>query len=181
PIAIVFGEFDIPGEYPFSLYLKDNNTCGEKDATENFKIVVLCPDCQGTVFYESRGLNTPVSPLLPPVTSVTGQIIAGYKVDPNQPDGNVVITPQAGTVAFYASEAIVLTPGLYNPVQICAAIQPGCDDDCNDCCEEWQGFTITQAMPNVLTPDGDGINGYGMCQTLITNCAFGIKGFGAYI
>lgn len=103
PIPIVFGEFDNPGEYPFLLYLKDNNTCGELDTTEHFKIVVLCPDCQGTVFYESRGLNTSVSPLLPPVTSVTGQIIAGNNVDPNQTNGNVVVTPQASPVAFYAS------------------------------------------------------------------------------
>lgn len=181
PIPIVFGEFDIPGEYPFSLYLKDDNTCGQLDTTENFKIVVLCPDCQGTVFYESRGLNTPVSPLLPPVTSVTGQIIAGYNVDPNQPNGNVVITPQAGTVAFYASEAIVLKPGfIVQPgANFIATIQPGCDDDCNDCCDEWQGFTITQSdIPNLLTPDGDGINEvWYVPDPNHSNCAFGIKGF----
>jgi hypothetical protein len=184
-IRIVSGTVDTPGEYMFSLYLEDNNKCDKLDTTENFKIVVLCADCMGTVFYESRGLNTPISPLLPNVTSVTGQIIAGQKVDPNQSDGNVVITPQVGTVKFYASESVLLTPGyIVQPgANFIAALQPGCDDNCNDCCVEWHGFTISQSdIPNVFTPDGDGINEvWYVPDSAHSNCAFGIKGFELYI
>lgn len=181
PYIQINGVLNFPGEYIFQVELEDDNICGAEHETYTFKIIVLCPDCIGNVYYEKRGLNTAAYPLLPAITEAQGNIVAGYSVDPAQTDGNVYITPGAGTVEFYAGASVNLQPGfIVEPGgHFIAEVKNICDDNCNDCCEQWQGFTISQNdVPDVFSPNNDGINDYWYVpDTAHSNCAFGITGF----
>lgn len=184
PYLIISGHLSVPGEYIFQLFIEDDNTCGVRHNTYEFKIIVLCPDCLGNIYYERRGLSATLGDyyLLPMVTEASGSITAGESVDPQQPDGAVVILPGL-TAEFYATTSVRLEPGfIVHPTGLFKAgiIPAACDDDCTDCCQEGNaGFTIHRgSVPNIFTPNNDGINDFWFIPDYNhSNCAFGIMGF----
>jgi hypothetical protein len=99
---------------------------------------------------------------LPALTKAGWRIVAGTSVDPIQADGPV-ITGDA-SVEFRAPQ-IDLLPGFTAGSGFVAVSDvETCLYDCDDCCENWAGFTIDTFedgnLANWFEPDGDGYMDY---------------------
>lgn len=160
------------GTYYFTVYLKDNNGCQELDNTYTFRIVVICDYCPICINYEER---LPGNNPLPPVTKA-GQCIEAGITDTVSTGDNVNITFQAGSYIlegphFYAG------PG-YEAIIDSTTCVLGCED----CCSDFNGFTVDTPIPNIFSPNGDGINDIWFVRDDDHPwCAFGATGFELYI
>lgn len=167
------------GEYPFTVTFTDNNFCGSLYSTYKFKIIVVCPGCPVDIYYEKRG---GANPPLPSATNAVQFIKAGRSVDPNQQDGPVIVN-SSQNISFIAGTAIYLEDGFSTEsgAYFLAQIEhSSCIDDCSpeNCCRDaFTGFTVTN-IPNILTPNGDGVNDvWFVADENNPLCAFNIMGF----
>ncbi len=162
-----------PGIYEFTLTSNDGNQCNLGQESFTFRIIVICDQCPTCVSFENR---TPSNSPLPPETKVGVCIEAGIS-QPVQ-TGNANVLFQAGA-SITLGEFFQAGPGFQ------AIIEPTtCVADCEDCCDDWAGFTF-DAIPdppymnfNDNNPDND------IFQITDINhpfCAFGAQGFEFYI
>lgn len=162
-----------PGIYEFTLKLNDGNVCGNGINYFTFKIIVFCDQCPTCVSFENR---IPSNSPLPPETKVGVCIEAGIS-QPVQ-TGNANVLFQAGA-SITLGEFFQAGPGFEALIE-----QTTCVTDCEDCCDDWTGFTF-DAIPdppyvnfNDNNPDND------IFQITDVNhpfCAFGAQGFEFYI
>lgn len=75
------------GFHTLNVLLRDNNTCEELEEACAVTIKVVCDFCPVRVYYENRA---PDFYPLPALTVAGESITAGYSVDANQQDGNVL-------------------------------------------------------------------------------------------
>ncbi|MCH2229447.1 MAG: T9SS type A sorting domain-containing protein [Crocinitomicaceae bacterium] len=157
------------GSYYYNLNVKDNNACnvGEKDFT--FKIIVICDQCPTCLYYENR---TPTTTPLPGETKVGQCIMAGI----TQP-----VETGTTNVLFQAGESITTGNFFSAGPGYQAVIDPSiCITDCEDCCQDWTGFTLDE-IPNPVYmnfSDSDPTNDYFQITDVFHPfCAFNAKGF----
>lgn len=166
------------GVYNFDVITTDNNVCGALSNSQPFVVKVACPSCYLDVFYQNR---QPGNNPLPAFTKAARYIIAGSNVIPGQPVGNV----ETGTasVEFKATTIITNLGGFIAGPGYWAHIEPNsCITDCEDCCEHFNGITVEQPLPNVVTPNGDGVNDIWMVNDYANPlCAYGAQSFNLVI
>ncbi len=159
------------GEHSFEIYLQDNNSCGAIGATYTFKIQVLCPICPICIYYEDR---TPEFNPLPALTEAGKCIEAGFTAP--------VVVGDEAEVIFKAGESIELGDFFVEGLFYAEIIGASCVDECAACCEEWTGFTYDTPIPNILTPNGDGINDVWFLNDEANSwCAFNALGFEMWV
>ena len=168
------------GFHTLETTLSDDNVCGSLSSTCSITIKVVCAFCPVRVYYENR---FPGGLPLPALTVAGESITAGHSVDPSQQDGDV--TTGDASVEFRAPY-ISLQPGFYGGPGFLAVADPNtCIEDCNVCCDGWNGFTVDtygegthNVLANVITPNGDGVND--TWQVLDVDhpyCAYGAMAF----
>ncbi|WP_294672676.1 gliding motility-associated C-terminal domain-containing protein, partial [uncultured Fluviicola sp.] len=161
------------GIYDFTVYVKDNNGCQVMDNTYTFHIKVICDYCPVCISYDDR---TPSNNPLPPETKAGKCIEVGLNATVQIGSGNSVYLQAGETIEmgdFFDSNS-----GVYE-----AVIEPTtCVTGCQDCCTGFNGFTYDSPLPNIFSPNGDGINDVWFIHD--NNhpwCAFGATGFELYI
>jgi hypothetical protein len=168
------------GDHTFTIQVCDQNACNVLCQTYSFTIHVACTFCPVDKYYENRSLSTVP---LPELTKVARYIFAGASVDPSQTDGPVIVSASE-TVDFKAGVNIFLEPGFSTlpGANFTAFIDPGtCISDCEECCADFEGFT-PDFIPNVFTPNGDGINDIWYIPDVDNpNCAFNAQDFELWI
>jgi hypothetical protein len=125
---------NVEGLYPVTLTLKDNNACQEGNTSYTFIIKVICIHCPVCFDYENR---TPQNNPLPSenraakciTVALTDPVVVG--------SGNHVLF-QAGEYVDINNDNFDTDGGTFE-----ALIEPTtCVEECNDCCENWTGFTF---------------------------------------
>lgn len=168
------------GDHSFQVQICDGNVCGNLCQTYTFNIHVACSFCPVDKYYENRSVSTVP---LPGLTKVARYIFAGTSVDPSQTDGPVIVSASE-TVDFKAGVNIFLEPGFTSlpGANFTAFIEPGtCISDCEECCADFGGFT-PDFIPNVFTPNGDGVNDMWYIPDVDNpNCAFNAQQFELWI
>lgn len=136
--------FTPTGEYFFTLTANDHNACDPKTGTFNFRIIVVCDQCPICIDYENR---TPSGTPLPPETKA-GQCIRAGLTEPVSMDNSHVLF-QAGDFIDLGDffEAGPGWEGLIEPTT--------CITDCEDCCANWEGFTMDQLPDYFYVDFGD--------------------------
>ncbi len=160
------------GVYDIILAMEDNNGCLVESNTYTFQIIVVCPTCPICWDYENR---TPDHNPLAPENRMAKCILAGF----TEP----VIIGQGNHVLFQAGESIELSNNYFDTDggTYDAIIEPTtCIDECNDCCDNWQGFTYDYIPPTVyINPwDDDPTNDFWQLTDIEHPlCSFGITGY----
>jgi hypothetical protein len=166
---------DLPeGSYTFVVDTKDLNVCQNKLNQYIFTVNVICENCPICVSYENRSsITTP----LPPETKAAKCINAGF---------SQIVTTEDQIVAFQAGETIDLGAFFDAGPGFSAQIEPStCITDCNDCCEDWEGFSVDQIgngyyyyMNFDLEEDTDPTNDYFQITDIEHPfCAYGALGY----
>jgi len=163
-----------PGEYQFLVNVSDQNVCNEGVLNQVFTIKILCPTCPiECVEFENRTTSTIP---LPPETKAGICIEAGLTQPVNTGTANVL---------FQAGESITLGNFFTAGPGFEALIEPtSCVDDCEECCDDFAGFTYDE-IPNgtyLNFSDDDPTND--IFQITDINhpfCAYGAKSFDLYI
>lgn len=166
------------GVYNFDVITTDRNACGFLSNSQPFVVKVACPSCYLDVYYQNR---QPGNNPLPAYTKAARSIVAGSNVIPGQPTGNV--ETGSANVEFKATTIITNLGGFIAGPGYWAHIDPNaCITDCEDCCEHFTGITVEQPLPNIITPNGDGVNDVWMVNDF-TNplCAYGAQSFNLVI
>jgi hypothetical protein len=162
-----------PGIYTFTLTANDQNACEEGIGEFTFTIIVVCDHCPICIQYEDR---EPSGIPLPTETRAGKCIIAGI----SQP-----VKTGTADVLFRAGQEIILGDFFEAGPGFVGEIDPTvCVDDCEDCCDDWAGFTYDE-LPNPFylnfsdgNPTTDFIQ---VTDTYHPFCAFNAKGFEFYI
>lgn len=166
------------GSYSFNVTVYDNNACNPLSQSFTYNINVVCDYCPLDVYYQDRHPNNKP---LPTYTVAGRKIVAGYNVISNQPFGNV----ETGTanVTFEAAQIIEMNPGFTGGTNYTAIINPNaCTANCQNCCDNNNGFTLDQPIGNFFTPDGDGIQDiWQVTDTDHPYCAYNAKEFNLQI
>lgn len=156
-----------PGIYEFTLTSNDGNQCNLGEESFTYRIIVFCDQCPTCVSFENR---IPSNSPLPPETKVGVCIEAGIS-QPVQ-TGNANVLFQAGA-SITLGEFFQAGPGFE------ALIEPTtCVADCEDCCDDWAGFTFN-TVQTFMTHDENG-QYYDVFQITDVDhpfCAFGAQGF----
>ena len=162
-----------PGVYEFTLNSNDGNQCVLGEDNFIFKIIIFCDQCPTCVSFENR---IPSNSPLPPETKVGVCIEAGLS-QPVQ-TGNATVLFQAGA-SITLGEFFQAGPGFQ------AIIEPTtCVTDCEDCCNDFTGFTYDEIPNGVYMNFSDNDPTNDIFQVTDINhpfCAFGAKGFELYI
>ena len=164
--------FNDVGEHFFNVDLKDNNACGSEENTFKIQVNVICCSCENSVYYEKR---SPSNNPLPEETTAGTMIVAGNSVDPNQNDG--IVKTGNDNIKFIAP-FVELEPGFEAGPGFEAVTGSGsCTEECNICCDDWNGFTLTQPELS-FSPNGDGKDDvWYIPDTKNPTCAFGAQEF----
>lgn len=157
------------GEYYFNLNANDNNVCQAEVGTFTFTIIVICDHCPICVEYDNR---TPTTLPLPSETKVGQCILAGW---------NGTVDTGTENVLFVAGDYISEGPNFTAGPGYQAIIEPTtCVTDCEDCCINWNGFTVDE-IPNppiISTIDSDPTNDIWQVTDVFNPfCAYGAMGF----
>lgn len=172
------------GFHNLNVLLTDNSTCEALDETCSVSIKVVCDFCPVRVYYENRA---PDYYPLPALTVAGESITAGYSVDPNQQDGNVIT---GNDPVEFRAPSIELHPGFFAGPGFVAVPDPDtCIEDCDVCCDGWNGFTVDtydegteNVLSNVFTPNGDGVNDrWEVLDLDHPYCAYGAMAFDLHI
>jgi len=165
--------YDISGSYFFTLHLLDDNACQASDTSYTFTIIVICEYCPICVAFDNR---TPSNNPLPPSTQ------AGRCIEVGLFDEVVIGT--GNSVSLQAGEYVLM--GDHFDTQggdYAVVIDPStCATGCQDCCSDWDGFTIDTPIPNVFSPNNNGIYDAWMAHDFNNEyCAYGATSFELYI
>ncbi|WP_430404834.1 T9SS type A sorting domain-containing protein [Fluviicola sp.] len=158
-----------PGEYHYIFKANDQNACGLGIDTFDFRIIVVCDQCPVCISYENR---TPSGTPLPAETKAGKCIQSGFSQVVST--GNANVTFIAGKSLDYGTFWDA-GPGYEGIID-----STTCVTDCEDCCEDWNGFTF-DALPNpfyINFNDGDPTNDFiQITDTYHPFCAFGAIGY----
>lgn len=159
------------GWHSFDVTVSDNNICDAKSKTYTFRIKVICSWKLLCVDYENR---TPTNSPLPEYTEMGECIKAGLTETTIVGNSNVTF------------EAPEIDLGIHfdgNPPFFDAIINENTSiNGCENCCDNFTGFTLDLPLPNVFTPNGDNVNEYWFVADVDNpQCAFNAKGFELYI
>jgi len=162
------------GSYFFDVTVNDNSQCGQSlSSTYTFQINVVCENCHICISLDGNSNSTTAPPNFIEAASC---ILAGI-------DGNYFIGIN-NSVLFQAGNYIEIGPafdtqdGLFE-----AVVDPvTCLTGCSNCCENFNGFTIDYPLPNVFTPNNDGINDiFFFRDNDNQTCAFNATKFDFYV
>lgn len=162
--------YDIPpGNYYFTVLAIDNNACGNLSSEFTFNIVVGCDHCPLCVSYEDR---SPTGSPLPPTTEAIECIEAGLALP---------VETGTASVVFQAGNSILLGPNFSAGPNFQAFIDAStCLVGCNDCCSDWNGFTLDE-IPNpveISVLDSDPTNDlWDVTDVLHPYCAYSAQYF----
>ena len=133
--------------------VQDNNVCDDLYNTCEYTVKVICRYCPVCVYYENR---SPSGLPLPTRTIAGACIVAGTDVDDFQTNGPVDTGMED---VLFKAPFINLEPGFIAGPGFVADPDPAsCMIDCEECCAEGTGIIIDEPLPNVFTPNGDGVN-----------------------
>ncbi|MEM9547112.1 MAG: T9SS type A sorting domain-containing protein [Bacteroidota bacterium] len=154
------------GVHEFTIYLQDNSACGSKSRSYQFRVEVLCPLCPICVYYDG---NSPDSDPLPELTEAVQCIEAGTTEE---------VETGSDPVVFRAGKYIELNEFYADGDFTAEIVAISCADECAECCENWTGFTYDEPLPNIFTPNGDGINDFWFLNDSDNSyCAFNAFGY----
>jgi hypothetical protein len=162
-----------PGIYEFTLTSNDGNQCNLGEESFTYRIIVFCDQCPTCVSFENR---IPSNSPLPPETKVGVCIEAGIS-QPVQ-TGNANVLFQAG-VSITLGEFFEAGSGFEALIE-----QTTCVTDCEDCCDDWTGFTFDAIPDPPYVNFNDNNLDNDIFQITDVNhpfCAFGAQGFEFYI
>lgn len=132
-----------PGNYFFTVSATDDNACGNESASFTFNIIVGCDHCPLCISYEDR---TPQGTPLPAETKAIDCIQAGI---------TDVVDTGSDDVLFLAGNTIDLGFFFNAGPGFQGIIEPNtCITDCEDCCEDWNGFTYDPVQNYMNFSDG---------------------------
>ncbi len=162
------------GYHDFEVTIRDENICYSEQSDFTFTIKVICDHCPIEVFFENRQPAPDGFPL-PPLTVAGQRITAGIDVDPTQTNGTVETGDDV--VIFRAPQVITIEPGFVGGEGFEAIIDPDtCIDDCEDCCENWDGFHYDTPFVPFVVRNADVPYWY-LEDALHPYCAFGATGY----
>tara|TARA_B100001287_G_C22683566_1_gene531948 strand:- start:990 stop:3521 length:2532 start_codon:yes stop_codon:yes gene_type:complete len=157
-----------PGNYFINLQTEDNNACGSANSDHTFEIKVICDHCAKCVYYTDE--STPTDNPLPSETIAGRCISAGYDQAINTGSENIL---------FQAGNNIRLGPNFTAGNGFIAEINTNsCIDDCETCCDDWNGFSYDPIQDYVDFDDGNPETDIWQ-MTDVSNpfCAFNANGY----
>lgn len=164
---------NISGQYYFTVNLLDNNACNSLGSSFTYNIIVICDHCPICISYENR---TPSTTPLPLETKAGKCIEAGL----SQP-----VSGGEDHIFFQAGQYILMGDYFDSGTDYEAIIEPTtCVADCEDCCSDWEGFTLDEIPDGVFInfEDDDPTNDYFEVTDIYHPfCAYGALGYQLWI